>query len=103
MEKLDDSTVSEDVLCTLGLLTKDKKYNNAAALLTDKNDFYGIDIVRFGDSINEIMDRETEAVANALLHRDWSVNDHIRIVTYPDRIEIKFPGSFAERSYGRRI
>ena len=136
MEKLDVSTVSEDVLRTLGLLTKDKKYNNAAALLADKNDFYGIDIARFGNSINEIMDRETEAgvsilkqydtaicmikryyqyeqiseierkkielipenayreaVANALIHRDWSVNAHIRIAMYPDRIEIKSPGS----------
>ena len=38
---------------------KDKKYNNAAALLSDENDFYGIDMARFGNSINEIMDRET--------------------------------------------
>ena len=59
MEKLDLSAVSEDVLRTLGLVTKDKKYNNAAALLSDKNNFYGIDMACFGNSINEIMDRET--------------------------------------------
>lgn len=139
MEKLELSMVSEDVLRTLGFFTKDKKYNNAAALLSDKNDFYGIDIARFGNSINEIMDRETitgtsilkqydaavsmikryyqyekisgierkivelipenayrEAIANALLHRDWSINAHIRVALYQDRIEIKSPGSLPQ-------
>ena len=135
MEKMDISVVSEDILRTLGLFTKDRKFNNAAALLADENDFYGIDIARFGNSINEIMDRETisgtsvlkqynsalamvrryyqyeeiseierkkvdlipenayrEAVANALIHRDWSMNSHIRISLFPDKIEIKSPG-----------
>ena len=134
-EKLELSVVSEDVLRTLGFFTKNRKYNNAAALLADKNSFYGIDIARFGNSINEIMDREIicgvsilkqydtaihmiqryyqyeeisgierktvqlipenayrEAVANALIHRDWSMNAHIRIAMFPDRIEIKSPG-----------
>ena len=36
-----------------------KKYNNAAALVADKNQFYGVDIIRFGDNIDEIMDRKT--------------------------------------------
>lgn len=135
-EKLGVSVTTEDVLRTLGLFTKDKRYNNAAALLADKNYFYGIDIARFGNSINEIRDRETiagvsilkqydeavsmikryyryelisgierktvelipenafrEAVANALIHRDWSVNAHISIAMLQDRIEIKSPGS----------
>ena len=130
-EKLELSVVSEDVLRTLGFFTKNRKYNNAAALLSDKNSFYGIDIARFGSSINEIMDREIisgvsilkqydtaihmikryyqyeeisgierktvqlipenayrEAIANALIHRDWSINAHIRIAMFPDRIEI---------------
>ena len=46
MEKMDISVVSEDILRTLGLFTKDRKFNNAAALLADENDFYGIDIAR---------------------------------------------------------
>ena len=135
IDKLDVSVVSEDVLRTLGLFTKEKKYNHAAALLADKNKFYGIDMARFGKSINEIMDRETvsgvsilkqydaaidmikryyqyeeisgierkkvelipenayrEAVANALIHRDWSMSAHIRIAMFPDKIEIKSPG-----------
>lgn len=135
-KKLDISAATENVLRTLGLFTKENKYNNAAALLADKNYFYGIDMARFGDSINEIRDRETiagvsilrqydeavnmikryyryelisgierktvelipenafrEAVANALIHRDWSINAHISIAMFPDRIEIKSPGS----------
>lgn len=135
ISKLNLSEVSEDVLRTLGIFTKNKKHNNAAALLADTNNFYGIDMARFGNSINEIFDRETisntsilkqydkavnmikryyqyekisgieresiemipenayrEAIANALIHRDWSINAHIRIAMYPDRIEIKSPG-----------
>lgn len=135
MDKLGIENVSKDVFRTLGFFTKDKKYNNAAALLSDENNFHGIDMARFGNSINEIMDRETvektsilkqydeavhmikryyqyeeiaeierkkvdiipetayrEAIANALIHRDWSINAHIRISMFPDRIEIKSPG-----------
>ena len=130
MEKLNLNAVSEDILRTLGLFTKNKKYNNAAALLADENSFYGIDIARFGNSINEIRDRETiagtsilkqydaainmikryyqyeeiseierkkvdlipetayrEAIANALIHRDWSMNAHIRISLFSDKIQ----------------
>ena len=39
-EKLDLSVVSEDVLRTLGFFTKDKKYNNAAALFDAKWPIY---------------------------------------------------------------
>ncbi len=34
-------------------------FNRAAELLADKNNYPGIDIVRFGDNINEFLDRET--------------------------------------------
>ena len=33
-----------------------------------------------------------EAVANALVHRTWDINSHIRIVMFSDRIEISSPG-----------
>lgn len=47
-----------DTLKTLNLYNEGK-YNNAALLISDKNSFPGIDIVRFGDTINELLDRET--------------------------------------------
>ena len=128
-------TLSEDVLRTLGFFTEDGEYNNAAAIFSDTNNFYGTDIARFGNSISEIMERETvsrvsvleqydkavsyfrryyqyeeiseierktvelipeaayrEAVANALIHREWDINSHIRIAMFKDRIEINSPG-----------
>ncbi|MDD7602683.1 MAG: ATP-binding protein [Firmicutes bacterium] len=33
-----------------------------------------------------------EAVANALAHRNWDMNSHVRISLFKDRIEIKSPG-----------
>ena len=33
-----------------------------------------------------------EAVANALVHRTWDVNSHIRVAMFSDRIEIYSPG-----------
>lgn len=134
-EKLGVTSLSKDVLRTLGFFTDAGEYNNAAAIFADRNKFYGIDIARFGESISEIMDRETvmgesvlkqydkavelfkryyqydkiseierktvdlipeaafrEAVANALVHRNWDIPAHVRIAMYSERIEIKSPG-----------
>jgi ATP-dependent DNA helicase RecG len=134
-DKLGVHAVTDDVLRTLGLITKKKEYNNAAELLADTNSFTGIDIVKFGRDINEIDDRATftnisilsqyeetvnlykkyyqkevingisrknveilpevafrEAVANALVHREWDIKAHIKISMYQDRIEIASQG-----------
>lgn len=52
-------TFSLDTLKTLELYSDASGYNKAGELLADKNSFPGIDIVRFGDSISIIHDRET--------------------------------------------
>ncbi len=52
-------TLTQDTLRTLGLLTGQGAFNNAGALLADRNEFNGIDIIRFGDTENEILERET--------------------------------------------
>lgn len=57
-QQLDIKEINNDILRTFGLFTN-KKYNNAAALVSDKNQFLGVDIIRFGDNIDEIMDRKT--------------------------------------------
>lgn len=49
---------NRDTLRTLGLLSGEG-YNNAAAILADENDFPGIDLAQFGDSINVIRRRTT--------------------------------------------
>lgn len=51
--------LNNDIFKTLGLIDKNGNYNNAAAILADQNNFSGIDIIKFGDNINEIMDRGT--------------------------------------------
>lgn len=51
--------LSKDILKTLELFSDSEGYNNAAALLADENNFFGIDIVKFGESINILQNRET--------------------------------------------
>ncbi len=138
--------ISNDILKTLELYTDSEGYNNAAELLADENTFYGIDIVRFGENINVMLDRETfehisllnlfekaikmyrkyyqyeeikgalretvvmipeeafrEAIANAIVHRTWDINAHIRVAMYAEKIDIVSPGSLpnglTEREY----
>ena len=56
-EKLSLKNFSKDVLKTLNLYDDKIGYNNAAELLADKNTFSGVDIAKFGKSIDEILDR----------------------------------------------
>lgn len=134
-KKLDLDKVDDRVYRTLGLYSSAHGFNNAAAVLADTNAFPGIDMVRFGKSINEIMERQTmnhasalalydeaismfeahykyenvsgfireeeyliprvayrEAIANALVHREWDVNGAIRVSLHEDRIEVSSPG-----------
>ena len=76
-EKLTDvlkiASLSLDTLKTLELYTSGVGYNKAGELLADRNDFDGIDIVRFGDSINVIHDRATFEHISILEQFDQSV------------------------------
>ena len=58
-EKIQIETFNKDTLKTLNLYDDVNGFNNAAGLLADKNHFPGIDIVKFGDNVNQIMDRNT--------------------------------------------
>ncbi|WP_305150865.1 ATP-binding protein [uncultured Dubosiella sp.] len=51
-------TITPDILKTLGLMDKNT-YNHAAALIADENRFPGVDLVRYGRNINELMERQT--------------------------------------------
>ena len=48
-----------DTLKTLNLYDNNNGYNNAACLLADTNDFPGVDIIKFGESISVIQKRIT--------------------------------------------
>ena len=60
-EKIAIKRVDLDILKTLNLYDTNEYYNIAGELLADENqiDFSGIDIVRFGEDINQILYRET--------------------------------------------
>lgn len=56
-EKAGIAQLDDNALISLELKKPDGLFNNAAALLADANDFYGIDIAHFGGSINIITAR----------------------------------------------
>ena len=56
-EKLHLSEFNTDTLKTLQLFSDKDGYNVAAALLSDKNDFYGLDVVVFGEDENTFKER----------------------------------------------
>lgn len=58
-DRLGIKNVTRDILITLNLYSEHTGYNKAAELLSDQNTIPGIDIVRFGRNINELLDRET--------------------------------------------
>lgn len=58
--------LNRDIMKTLGLYSDDGGYNRAAEFLADENSCPGIDMVRFGRDIDELMDRETYGGVSAL-------------------------------------
>lgn len=58
-EELGINNINNDILITLELMNREEKFTNAGALLADKNNYRGIDIVKFGENINVMLDRQT--------------------------------------------
>ena len=58
-ESIQIETFNQDTLRTLNLYDNVNGFNNAAGLLSDKNHFPGIDIVKFGENISIIQKRTT--------------------------------------------
>ena len=86
IEKLNITALNDDILRTFGFLDQNRKYNNAAALFADKNRFSGIDTARFGNSISEILDRETFSGTSILSQYDSAISVFRRYYQY-ERIE----------------
>lgn len=49
--------LNSDILKTFGLINDNGKFNKAALIVSDNNNISGVDIIKFGDNINQIMDR----------------------------------------------
>lgn len=58
-ERIQIETFNQDILKTLNLYDNVNGYNHAAGLLADENDFPGIDMVKFGETISLIEKRVT--------------------------------------------
>ena len=79
-------SLNKDVLKTLNLYSDSDGYKQAAALLADENEFPGIDIARFGESISIILKRVTfehESVLEELekavrIYRDYYQYEEIK-------------------------
>ena len=82
IDKLGILKLSDDTLRTLGLYSKDGRLNNAASLLADVNTFPGIDVARFGNSIDEIMDRERFSNISILEQYDKAIMMYRRYYQY---------------------
>lgn len=73
---------SVDTLKTLELYNDETGYNKAGELLADTNDLCGTDIVRFGDSINIILDRATFEHQSILKQYDLSLEMYRKYYQY---------------------
>lgn len=146
ISKMGIKKLNNDILKTLNLYSDNDGYNIAAAIVSDNNDFPGIDIAKFGETISIFQKRKTfehqsilksffeaiemykdyyqyekvegferklietipeeafrEALANAIIHRVWDINSHIRVLMFDDHVEIVsaggLPNNVTEESY----
>lgn len=83
MQKTGIETFSSDTLKTLELLSENQ-FNIAAELLADSNGFPGLDVARFGDSINIILDRETFEHASLLVQYENAIQMFLKYYTYEE-------------------
>ena len=81
LKEIIDVELTDDVLKVLGLID-DGSYTNAAMIIADKNSSPGIDIIRFGESINEILDRETIQNVSIFEQYDRSIETYKKYYQY---------------------
>ena len=79
-------SLDSDVMRTLGLQNKQGKYTMAAEMLADTGAMPGTDMVRFGETINDMLDRVTVEGASALAQYDAALEMYERYYAF-ERIE----------------
>ena len=84
VEILGIEKLNNDILRTLNLCMEDGRYNNAAGLLADKNDFPGTDAAKFGKDINEIMERKILSGISVLEQYEQAVDMFRRHYQYEE-------------------
>lgn len=76
--------LSKDILKTLKLYTDNEGYNKAALLVSEQNDFRGIDVARFGETMNIILDRETFEEGSIVYQFDKTVDLFEKYYSYEE-------------------
>lgn len=86
IDKLNIRELTPDILKILNLMDSKGNYNFAAELLADQNkiSFSGIDIARFGLSINQILYRETIKEVSLLTQYDKAVENFKRYYQFEE-------------------
>lgn len=74
--------VTPDTLKTLELYKDGEGFTVAAELLADQNSFSGIDMIRFGDSINILLDRELHEQESILTQYDAALSMYRKYYQY---------------------
>ncbi len=75
--------INQDILKTLDLYGAEG-YTSAGELLADENSFEGIDIVRFGDTINLLLDREVFEGVSLLEQYDRALSMYRKYYQYEE-------------------
>lgn len=76
--------MTADLLKTLELYSDESGFNKAAELLADKNSFCGIDIVRFGENINIILERRIFEKCSVIKQYDEAIEFFKRYYQYEE-------------------
>lgn len=85
-QSLGVGTLDADVLRTLGLMDRQGNYTKAAEILADSNHMAGTDIVRFGESLNDMHERVTLEGVSAIRQYEAALEMYERYYAF-DRIE----------------
>lgn len=83
-KKVGIKKLTQDILLTLRLLNSDNLYTYAAELLADKNNYPGIDMVKFGANVNIFADRATYEHCSILAQYESALNKFKQYYTYEE-------------------
>jgi len=84
IDKLGISELSKDIKKTLDFYYNEEKYNRVAEMLSDNNSYPGIDMVRFGETIDEFLDREIHEKMCVIQQFDNAIHLFEKYYTYEE-------------------
>ncbi len=92
-KELNIQVLDKNILKTLNLFSDLKGYNIAGELLSEENKFSGLDVVKFGDSIDEFVQRDVFEEMSVIQQYDMAVDIYRKNYQY----EVIIDGSGRKR------